>query len=668
MTMDKKQSVMLVLTILAFLFLGYQVYQLVSNDMQEPTQSAPQPVVQMQSEALPLAHNAVGSEAHYTQTVVEHGIGAAHGSLDRSQSSMGVQLPSRSSAKNQQEYLKLVNQFELAKMQRQLLQEQAAIARARHEIVVMNNQTSKISGSDVSAVGSSVNLGAVGANNSDPFQLGYLDYQHGSWTAALVRDGRYLNVQPGTLLPGGVKIIAINHKGVIINDKKDRELVSFNGTIALPKMMAVNTKKATVNPGQIKTLAANEKTAASSTVLPVVKKAQKDKKSSSKFSLFSLIKGKKPAAPVSEPHPSHTLSKALSLNVKSNDTEASKNTAAKKTVITKVAEVNEKAVGLKEVAVKKHTNVELKKPIAAAKKHEETQSKASVVASKKTENIKAKAVANNKSKSIVLKKQLIASKKPKNTELKTPVVASEKSKSTELNTPVIASKKTKNIELKTQAATIEKQESTVLKTQAASIKNKTAINTKKIATTMSHQIHKRTVTTAMAHKIVGLTHVEHSEAQTANVGLNMSHKEKTAPRSQWQLESRTSLSPKQPLSQTSVGIEIHKMPAISRFARLSASELEIMNTPEDHYTIQLMGSENLVNMRSFIKKHGLDNQALLMQVNNHGKAWYMLVLGNYSSINTAEQALSAMPASLQAGHPWVRRYGALQYALTNQSS
>ncbi|MCB1827152.1 MAG: hypothetical protein KDH94_01920, partial [Coxiellaceae bacterium] len=136
MQMDIKQKTLLVLTIGAFSYLGYQVYDMMKNDMDSPP---------------PVAHSA----PHYSSGPVQ----TANAAVRTSTPTAAVALPTPPPemhqaplATSQKAYLHMVNQYELAKMKRRLLEERAAIAAAQQRIASLNKQTHDI---DASLAGTS---------------------------------------------------------------------------------------------------------------------------------------------------------------------------------------------------------------------------------------------------------------------------------------------------------------------------------------------------------------------------------------------------------------------------------------------------------------------------------------------------------------------------------
>ena len=279
--MDKKQTVMLILTVLAFVFLGYQVYQLVSNDVSEST------VSETSVSALP----ALSSTAKTTHVTAQQATTSIN-PVPHAEAVLPTPVPApapvrkviqaapvapvkRTNITSQQAYLKLVNELELAKMKRQLLQEEAAIAQAQNQIAQLHQKTQSLGGAMTTR---NALVNARNANVSFTggiLQLGYIDHQNQQWSAALSEDNRYFNVTVGSLLPGGLEVVGISHHGVIVKtEQQQREMITFNGTVMLPKRVVAEmpvkmTKAVSANPAKVAPMKVVKAKAVPAKVMPV---------------------------------------------------------------------------------------------------------------------------------------------------------------------------------------------------------------------------------------------------------------------------------------------------------------------------------------------------------------------------------------------------------------
>jgi hypothetical protein len=188
--------VMLVLTILAAAFLTWQIYHFVQgNAAPVPPSAAP-----VAGAALPVST--------LPPPVVVHQVPV----------SAPVLTP------RQREYLNLVREYQLTKMERQILEEKAGLANAQKRISDSGANNS------LSGVGS-VDTSMYGNENSD-YQLAYVDRQAGQWTATLNQGEVYKEVHVGSRLENGSKVLSINGNSVVLRLVKGKKLIlTFQGSV-----------------------------------------------------------------------------------------------------------------------------------------------------------------------------------------------------------------------------------------------------------------------------------------------------------------------------------------------------------------------------------------------------------------------------------------------------
>ncbi|MGL5952757.1 Uncharacterized protein conserved in bacteria [Providencia rustigianii] len=71
------------------------------------------------------------------------------------------------------------------------------------------------------------------------------------------------------------------------------------------------------------------------------------------------------------------------------------------------------------------------------------------------------------------------------------------------------------------------------------------------------------------------------------------------------------------------------------------------------YTLQLSSASRSDTLEAFAKENKLANYQVYKTIRN-GQTWYVLIHGNYSSVNEAKSAIAKLPAPVQAKKPWVR--------------
>ncbi|PLR35827.1 SPOR domain-containing protein [Chimaeribacter californicus] len=85
----------------------------------------------------------------------------------------------------------------------------------------------------------------------------------------------------------------------------------------------------------------------------------------------------------------------------------------------------------------------------------------------------------------------------------------------------------------------------------------------------------------------------------------------------------------------------------------SGSSSALRSAPASHYTLQLSSASRADSLNAFARQQKLTNYQVY-QTSRDGKPWFVLVSGNYASSAEAKQAISRLPADVQAKKPWVK--------------
>lgn len=104
-------------------------------------------------------------------------------------------------------------------------------------------------------------------------------------------------------------------------------------------------------------------------------------------------------------------------------------------------------------------------------------------------------------------------------------------------------------------------------------------------------------------------------------------------------------------------------------AAMNASGQTSMNSTSataQSYTIQLLASDKVNDITSYVLDHKLGHTAQYYRTEMHGKPWYMLTYGRYSSEQHAHFALTQLPQDLTRHHPWVKSFATVQKEVRTQ--
>lgn len=94
----------------------------------------------------------------------------------------------------------------------------------------------------------------------------------------------------------------------------------------------------------------------------------------------------------------------------------------------------------------------------------------------------------------------------------------------------------------------------------------------------------------------------------------------------------------------------------------------IRQQPGNHFTLQLLASQNKKSLNGFVQKHAIKDFAVAFETQKNNKPLYILILGSYPDRTQATRAISQLPPSLKAITPWIRDYKSIQVLLNKPAT
>lgn len=262
--METKQKVILIVTIIAFiyvLYLGYDTF-FAANSSVAPPPSAP---------AMPSESSAISTEMPRAEEPAEN---AAHTPASepastpatppasevtpqdstqipntggRSQPRKSVQPHAKvvevkpleptpeqmallaESQEMQREYLRLVSQYQIAQLQERLEEANASIAAAKLKSAITASETQKLNDELKARTLRGLAPPSTGekgpADFASTLQLMYIGKMKGKWMAMLNANGSYYEVKQGTRLPDGSMVSNIDTKGIVITKDNSKRFI-----------------------------------------------------------------------------------------------------------------------------------------------------------------------------------------------------------------------------------------------------------------------------------------------------------------------------------------------------------------------------------------------------------------------------------------------------------
>lgn len=707
MALDKRQKVLLPLVVIAFAYVGWQLYSMLvtQNAPPAPTVSTTKKLVASQQENTQRSTNPTTQQS--TATASESSTAATATTATTPPSFNNNRPPAASTAtKEQTQYLKLLNQYQLLKMKHMLLDEEVAIASAKQKIADLNNQTSKLGGSvdfssDIDGMdGSSNDLQA----NTDAgnYAVVYIDRQNGQWNATLNNRGHFEEATIGSVLSDGSKVVSIDSTGAVLKQGDQMLKLTFSGPVAVnaedvdtdsdaDETPVIAAKKAlplpektlapaqpkieTVSPTPVKSelkalivapATSNIKEVAKPIIVPPVVPAKpviEEKKP------VPVVTTKETAKPVME---EKKIAPVIPVTIK----EATKPVAAvttKKTIkpITTTSKTTAPIKSLAKIpTIPTKPVVEEKKPVSVVTTKETT--KPIIEEKKSTPVITTKETVKPVT---VTPKTITTSNLVKVSPVLTKPVAEEKKL-----TPVVTTKETIKPaaeEKKIVPATVTTKETTkpvtAIKTPAIepkkeilpqlkpvvipkeSTKDDLQISLKKptdIAVTLPAKDAAPKNSDEMKNLLNRLEKENEPKANAPLVTVSEIKDKKAVPIPTISVSKSTTpiviTSSTKPDAKPSVSANVKPVTATNVATLPSASG------KPDHYTLQLMGGKDIEDINNFVKANKLEGTATAFKTSRNGTDWYILLYGNYPTSSKAVSAIKGLPVALKTLEPWVK--------------
>lgn len=92
-------------------------------------------------------------------------------------------------------------------------------------------------------------------------------------------------------------------------------------------------------------------------------------------------------------------------------------------------------------------------------------------------------------------------------------------------------------------------------------------------------------------------------------------------------------------------------------------EHNLMKKPDDHYTLQLLGSRHLDQVESVIAVNHLANKSAIYHTQYQNKDWYVLVYGDFDTPDAALAAIDRLPPMAQQLKPWVKPFASVKVGI-----
>jgi DamX protein len=99
---------------------------------------------------------------------------------------------------------------------------------------------------------------------------------------------------------------------------------------------------------------------------------------------------------------------------------------------------------------------------------------------------------------------------------------------------------------------------------------------------------------------------------------------------------------------------------------LSREEQHLLGLPGNFYTVQVLGSYNEADVKSYIEQYDLNGKVAYYKGDHNGKDWFVVLYGLYDSPSAAKAVIPTLPEGMQKQKPWVKPLSAVQEGIKNK--
>ncbi|PIE41376.1 MAG: hypothetical protein CSA49_03760 [Gammaproteobacteria bacterium] len=101
-------------------------------------------------------------------------------------------------------------------------------------------------------------------------------------------------------------------------------------------------------------------------------------------------------------------------------------------------------------------------------------------------------------------------------------------------------------------------------------------------------------------------------------------------------------------------------PANKPLPEFSQTEQRLLSLDSGTYTLQMLGAKEIATVDKFMSQYPGLKELAYYKTRRKAQDWFVVIYGQYSSKKQARQALTGLPASIQAARPWPRSIASVQ--------
>lgn len=94
---------------------------------------------------------------------------------------------------------------------------------------------------------------------------------------------------------------------------------------------------------------------------------------------------------------------------------------------------------------------------------------------------------------------------------------------------------------------------------------------------------------------------------------------------------------------------------------------QILVMQSNNFTLQLSGVSSIDVLEEFLLEYNLGDNALIYQTVRNNNPWWVVIMGEFDSLQSARQAVKALPQPLQDIRPWAKSLAAVHQEINKNS-
>nr|WP_241905081.1 AAA family ATPase [Enterovibrio norvegicus] len=108
-------------------------------------------------------------------------------------------------------------------------------------------------------------------------------------------------------------------------------------------------------------------------------------------------------------------------------------------------------------------------------------------------------------------------------------------------------------------------------------------------------------------------------------------------------------------------------PPAPQAVSVTLSNTELLAVSDTRYALQLAALQSKAAVDDFLQQYGIENTARVYETVRNDEAWYMILIGDYPSVNAARRAELELSANVRRLTPWVKSFAQIhkEIALAN---